>query len=169
MLQKVHIAVAILLFGFPMVMIGQNSELSIFNNLVNKTWIAKGQWENNGPDFHQEIQFKYGLENTIVISDTKGFINEAHTQFGHRNHGIRQYDEKSNSVSFWEYDVFGNVTKGTVTSNGKDIIYQYQYGENLLTDMWKYIDNNTYSYKVGTYTNGKWEHLYLDTVFKVKN
>ncbi len=147
-------------------MVGQVKELELFENLVNKTWSAKGQWENNGPQFKQEVSFHLDLENTIVVTESKGFINKEQTKFGDRNHGIRQYDKKTNTIKFWEFDVFGNVTKGTVVAQGKNIVYQYQYGESLITDMWEYVDDSTYNFKVGICNNGIWEQLYLNTVFK---
>ena len=149
-------------------MIGQTKELSIFENLVNKTWSAEGQWENNGPQFKQEVSFYFDLENTIIITKSKGFINKEQTKFGNRNHGVRQYDKSTNTIKFWEFDVFGNVTKGTVVAENKNMIYQYKYDGAIITDMWEYIDDSTYSFKVGSYNNGTWEHIYLNTVFKEK-
>lgn len=148
--------------------VGQTRDLSLFRNLVDKTWSAQGKWDN-GTEFKQDVSFHFDLDNSIVIANSKGFINEEQTKFGNRNHGIRQYDKASNTIKFWEFDVFGNVTKGIVFSEGKNIIYQYTYGEATLTDMWEYVDNSTYNFKVGTYNNGKWEQVYLSTVFKEKN
>ncbi len=158
----------VLFYLVPMSIIGQANELSVFDNLIHKTWSAEGRWENNGPQFKQEITFQFDLENTIIIADSKGFIDKEQTKFGHRNHGIRQYDKASNTIKFWEFDVFGNVTSGTVFAEGKNIIYQYKYGESVLTDMWEYVDESTYNFKVGTYNNGTWEQIYLNTVFKEK-
>lgn len=149
-----------------MVIIGQVKDLSLFENLVNKTWSAQGQWENDGPKFKQEVRFYFDLENTIVIAKSKGFINKEQTKFGNRNHGVRHYDKATNTIRFLEFDVFGNVTKGTVVSEGKSIIYQYKYGDSVITDMWEYVNDYTYNFKVGTYKDGQWEQLYLNTVFK---
>ncbi|MBR9913597.1 MAG: hypothetical protein GYB32_02025 [Algicola sp.] len=152
----------------PCLVNGQQGHLSMFQNLVNKTWVAEGQWENNGPKFKQEITFSFDLENTLVIVDSKGFINPEQTLYGHRNHGVRQFDASANTMRFWEFDVFGNVTQGTVLSEGKNILYNYTYGGAVLTDMWEYVDDKTYNFKVGTYKDGKWEKMYLNTMFKVK-
>lgn len=151
----------------PMLAIGQDGDLSAFKNLVNKTWSAQGEWAN-GQEFKQEVSFRFDLENTVIITNSKGFVNKEQTKYGNRNHGVRHYDKTSKSIKFWEFDVFGNVTTGTVITQGKNIMYQYKYGDDLVTDMWEYVDDSTYNFKVGTYTNGKWEHIYLSSVFKEK-
>lgn len=46
-----------------------------------------------------------------------------------RNHGIRQYDESTGEIRFWEFDVLGGVTEGTVTGDGRDLVYEYGYGD----------------------------------------
>jgi len=152
---------------FPMFCIGQTRDLSAFRDLVDKTWSAEGKWEN-GTEFKQDISFHYDLENTVVITNSKGFVDKEQTQYGNRNHGIRQYDKESKSIRFWEFDVYGNVTTGTVITQGKNILYQYKYGDAMVTDMWEYVDKSTYNFKVGTYINGKWETLFLNTIFKEK-
>ncbi len=160
------IKIIVLSLLFPMLNFGQNQDLALFDNLIDKTWSAEGRWENNGPKFKQEIKFSYDLEGSIILVDSKGYINKEQTKFGNRNHGIRQYDQTSKTIKFWEFDVFGNVTKGKVYAEGKNIIYQYQYGDSVITDMWEYVDDSTYNFKVGSYHNGTWKQVYLNTVFK---
>ncbi|MCD2258488.1 hypothetical protein [Psychroserpens luteolus] len=161
-----HIKIIILVLVLPLLSFGQDKDLSIFENLVDKTWSAEGQWENNGPKFKQDVHFSFDLERSVVIAKSKGFVNKEQTEFGDRNHGVRHYDKTTNTIKFWEFDVFGNVTKGKVLAEGKNIIYQYQYGESIITDMWEYVDDSTYNFKVGSYYNGTWEQVYLNTVFK---
>ncbi|WP_299118005.1 hypothetical protein [uncultured Winogradskyella sp.] len=143
----------------------QKSNLSIFDNLVEKTWKANGNW-GDGSKFYQEINFEYSLDNSIVIAKSIGYIDKEQTKLGLRNHGIRMYDKVTKSLKFWEFDVFGGLTKGTVFSKGKNIIYQYTYGTSTVTDMWEYVNDSTYNFKVGNYVNGEWEQLYLSTQFK---
>lgn len=143
----------------------QKSKLSIFDNLVAKTWKAEGNWEN-GSKFKQEIKIWYSLDSTIVITNAIGFIDKEQTKLGLRNHGIRQFDGPSGSIKFWEFDVFGGLTTGTVFAKGKDIVYQYEYGGTMVTDMWEYIDDSTYDFKVGSYENGTWKQIYLNVQFK---
>ncbi|MBW1294390.1 hypothetical protein [Aquimarina litoralis] len=143
----------------------QESNLEIFQNLMNKEWKAEGKW-GNGTVFKQEIIFKYDLNNTLVIARSKGFTNQEQTEYGWRNHGIRKFDTKSKTLRFWEFDIFGGVTEGKIIIDGKNILYQYQYGESLVTDMWEYVDDNTYNFKVGSYENKTWKQIYLETQFK---
>ena len=164
MKQKVLLIVLLVL---PSLFFAQVKELSAFNNLVNKTWIAEGKW-GDGSVFKQEISFHYDLENTIVVTKAKGFVDKEQNKFGDRNHGIRQYSKEDKEIVFWEFDVFGGVTKGTVTIEGKNMRYVYKYGDSTVTDLWEYIDQDTYRFVVGNYKNNTWEQVYLDTVFKLK-
>jgi len=148
----------------PMISFGQDAPLSIFDHVISKTWKATGNW-GDGSQFKQEIEFKYSLDSTIVIANAIGFVDQAQTKLGLRNHGIRQYDKTSGSIKFWEFDVFGGLTEGVVFAEGKNIIYQYAYGESTITDMWEYVDDTTYNFKVGSYKDGAWEQVYLETQF----
>jgi len=157
-------AVVLLLLLIPMTIFSQNSELSMFDNLVDKKWKAEGTWEN-GTIFKQEIEINYSLDRMIVLTNSKGFIDKEQIKFGLRNHGIRMFDKKSDSVKFWEFDIFGKLTEGVVLSIEKNIIYQYAYGNSFLTEMWEYVNDSTYNFKIGSYENGVWKKLYLTTQF----
>jgi len=160
--MKSIIAVLILLISINAN--GQASELSMFDNLVAKTWKAEGNW-GDGSKFEQEIKLEYSLDSTIVITNAIGFIDEERTKLGLRNHGVRQFDKQSGNVTFWEFDVFGGLTKGIVFSEDKNLLYQYEYGETTVTDMWEYVNDSTYNFKVGRYEDGAWKQIYLDTRF----
>ncbi|WP_299603268.1 hypothetical protein [uncultured Aquimarina sp.] len=149
----------------PQLVLAQEPNLDAFKNLVNKEWKAEGKW-GNGSVFKQETTFKYDLHNTLVIARSKGFTNQEQTEYGWRNHGVRKFDKTSKTIKFWEFDVFGGLTEGTIVVDGKNILYQYQYGDSLVTDMWEYVDDNTYNFKVGSYQNGVWKQVYLETQFK---
>ena len=142
----------------------QKKEISFFKALIGKTWKADGNW-GDGSKFKQEITFTFSLDSTLVIAKSKGYVDKEQTVFGDRNHGIRKYNPETKTVDFWEFDVFGGVTKGTVKVEGKDIFYTYAYGESTVTDLWEYVDSNTYNFKVGDYQNGKWNQVYLSTRF----
>ncbi len=135
--------------------------------LMGKTWSATGNW-GDGSKFKQEITFSYGLDSTLVFAKSKGFTNKEQTEYGDRNHGIRKYDTASNSYKFWEFDVFGGVTHGSLVFEGNNILYHYVYGGNTITDAWEYVDPNTYNFKVGNYENGEWKQVYLNTQFVTK-
>ena len=154
----------ILILLMPIMAFGQSSELSIFDNLVTKTWKAEGNW-GDGSKFIQEIKIDYSLDSTLVIVNSIGFIDKEQTKLGLRNHGIRQFDKVSKSIKFWEFDVFGGLTEGIVFTEGENIIYQYEYGGSNITDMWEYIDDSTYNFKIGNYNNGIWKQIYLSTKF----
>ncbi len=147
---------------------GQEANLYIFKNLTNKVWKAEGNWED-GTTFKQEIIFEFDLDSTIVIAKSKGFTNKEQTEYGPRNHGIRKYDEITKVIHFWEFDVFGGVTEGVVKIYDKNIVYQYEYGDSLITDMWEYVDNTTYNFIIGNYKDGEWKQKYLQTKFKGSN
>lgn len=153
-----------LLFAGLFQLKGQESKLSFFEPLMGKTWSAEGNW-GDGSKFKQDITFRFGLNDQVVIAESNGYTNQEQTTYGPRNHGVRKFDTATNSVKFWEFDVFGGLTEGTVTVNGKDIIYTYRYGESVVTDYWEYVDENTYNYTVGDYENGTWNQKYLTTKF----
>lgn len=142
----------------------QENPLGFFGNLVDRTWKAEGTW-GDGSQFKQEIKFHHSLEKNLIVAQSKGHTNEAQTQFGPKSHGIRMYDTVSKTVRFWEFDIFGSVTTGTVTPEGKNIRYTYAYGESAVTDLWEFVDGDTYIFKVGDYQNGEWKQVYLDTKF----
>ncbi len=142
----------------------QNKPLDFFKTLTKKTWKAEGKW-GDGSKFRQEIRFKYSLDSSLVIAESMGYIDKEQTQFGSRNHGIRKYDPTTKSVQFWEFDTFGGLTQGVVKTEGKNILYVYNYGESTVTDFWEYVDENTYNFKVGDYSEGQWKQVYLSTQF----
>jgi len=147
----------------------EETNLSMFENLVSKTWKAEGKW-SNGSKFIQEVTFKYSLNKTLVIADSIGYQDNNQSKLGPRNHGIRQLDRTTKEVKFWEFDISGGLTTGSVFAQGKNIIYQYNYGNSVVTDMWEYIDSDRYKFTVGLYENGEWKQIYLSTQFvQVKN
>ena len=136
--------------------------LSSFEPLMGKVWKAEGKW-GDGSEFRQEVTFKYDLNESIVIADSKGFINQEQTKFGNRNHGVRKYDKASGEVLFWEFDAFGGLTEGTVTFQDGTIIYTYSYSGTELSDTWKKVDDNTYNFVVANAKNP--EEKYLEAKF----
>lgn len=145
--------------------IAQQSDLSVYDHLLSKTWLAQGSWGNGSP-FYQKIEFKYNLDESIVVANAEGYIDQEQTQIGPRNHGIRQLDQETGRIKFWEFDVFGGLTQGTVEIEGRTMRYHYDYGGTEVTDEWKYLNDSTYAFTVGTYTDGTWNQVYLSTHFK---
>ncbi len=162
------IKITLILLFVVQITLAQESDLSVFKAFIGKTWKAEGNW-GDGTKFKQEIDFKFDLDSTIVITKSKGFTNKEQTKYGSRNHGIRKYDTITKTIKFWEFDVFGGVTEGEVHVDGKNIVYQYKYGESVVTDMWEYVNNTTYNFKVGNYKDDEWKEVYLETQFKASN
>lgn len=160
--MRIIVIILISFFTLPN-LFSQN--LSVFNNLVNKTWKAEGNW-GDGSIFKQTIDFEYGLDSTILKSKTYGFIDENQQEFGLRNEGIRRLDTLNNTIQFWEFDIFGGLTTGNIVVKNQSFYYQYQYGSSLVTDYWTYIDENTYQFKVGIFSDGKWSQVFLKSEFK---
>ena len=152
-----------LCFGFTSIAQNDNP-LSFFEPLMGRSWTAEGNW-GDGSKFRQTVRFEYSLNGTLVLARADGFINDDHTLYGPRNHGIRMVDPATGSVVFSEYDVFGGVTKGDVIQEGKNIRYVYKYGGTIITDLWEYVDDNTYKFTVGDFDNGTWKQVYLTTQF----
>ncbi len=160
--KLIYVFLFISVFGFS-----QKKELKAFSNLVNKMWIAEGNW-GDGSKFKQKVVMNFDLDSTLIVVKSYGFIDKEQTKFGLRSRGIRQFDKKNKKIKFWEFDVFGELTRGEVSFEDKNVLYQYEYGDTKLTDMWEYIDENTYNFKVGSLEEGKWKQLYLNTQFKVE-
>ncbi len=135
-----------------------------FMPLIGKTWIAYGEW-GNGSQFKQEIQFSTKLNGNMVVTESYGYTDQEQTVFGHRNHGIRKWNEEKGIIEFVEYDVFGGVTEGNVAFEGENIYYNYEYGSTVVTDAWIRINDYSYQFKVGNYKDGNWSQVFLDTKF----
>jgi ketosteroid isomerase-like protein len=161
--MKLFTLLFLLLNGFLM---GQDIDkhLEPFGPLLGKTWIAQGEWSNK-TSFKQEITFEAGLEGRLIKAHAMGYVDEAQTQWGQRNHGLRKWDAKAGVIKFWEYDVFGEITEGKVTTDGKNIYYTYTYGGENITDAWIWKDDKTYTFKVGNFVDGEWSQVYLETEF----
>lgn len=157
----------ILALLFTSFIANSQNTIMLFDNLVDKVWIAEGNWEDGTP-FKQELTFTKDLNNKIVKVETKGFTNNKNSSWGKRSFGVRYWNEKENKLMFTEHDVFGNMTTGIVTSNPKgDIIYTYQYEGSTLTDYLKYLDNNTYELTIGILENNRFIQTFLKTKLTV--
>lgn len=157
----------VLIACLPCILQAQEVSLDIFKPLVGKTWNAEGKW-GDGSEFKQEVRLEYDLNRNIVVAKTKGYTNTERTEFGPRNHGIRKVDPLTNTIQFWEFDVFGGLTQGTVTTDGNDIYYQYKYGDMTITDMWEFVDPFIYRYRVGEMEGKKWKQVFLEAQFLTK-
>ncbi len=146
---------------------GNENPLAFFEALMGKTWEIEANW-GDGSVFKQEISIEYGLQDQVIYSYTKGFINAERTEFGDRSFGIRKYDKESGKVLFWEFDTFGGVTTGEVIANGRDLWFVYSYGESTIADIWEYLDDETFAFRVVSYNDGEIGDMYLKGAYKVK-
>lgn len=135
-----------------------------FDNLIDKTWHAEEHWDD-GRHFKQTVTFSYDLEGTIIIAKSQGYVDEEQKIYGNRNHGIRKWDAASKQFTFYEFDVFGGLTTGTIRYEGKNIIYSYEYGGLNLEDRWIYVDDMTYRFEVAGISE-EGDKNYLSTTFR---
>ena len=139
----------------------QEDMMKVFNHLLNKTWKVEGSW-GGAMEFKQEVTFTAALEGNLVIAETKGFVDEKQTQWGHRNHGIRRYDAQEEKIKFFEYDVFGGLTQGEIQLNGKNLLYVYEYGGQMICDKWEFVNENEYKYIVGSFKDGQIDQVLME-------
>lgn len=158
------------LFLLFIINLAQSQEMKVitaFEPLVSHTWEIKGQW-SNGLNFKQEMRLNKEASGTIITANTKGFLNEAQTEWGPRNHGIRQIDADSGKIMFYEFDAFGQMTQGEVLTKDKDFYYIYEYEGLTLADHWEFVDQKNYIYRIGTYKEGALGEVYLEGTIKRK-
>ncbi len=155
----------IILLLFSASLYSQTPLTQAFDPLIGRTWITA----NADSSFRQEVTFSYDLDSTLVIAESDGYTDQSRTQWGARNHGIRRYNPNSKEIEFYEFDVFGGLTEGKVTIEGKNLYYSYQYadaGDMILTDGWEYISDGEYAFKVGNRENGQWQQIFIESIFK---
>ena len=139
------------------------SSLDIFNNLAGSTWIAAGK-QLGGHDGKTVKEISWGLDGKLV--KVKTYTTDPKTlQFGLRNEGVRTLNAESGNIEFYEFDKFGGVSKGKVIADGKDIHYEYEYGDLTLRDSWIFIDKDQYTYVVASVKNGEQDQIYHQGVF----
>ncbi len=154
-------SIAVIFSGF---ITAQELPLKVFKEFTGKTWKAEGSW-GDGSKFKQEATFEFALDSTLVIVRSKGFTDKARTNFGMRNYGIRKYDVESETIRFWEFDVFGGLTEGIVAVEGENLYYVYPYGSGIVTDAWEKEADGSYKFVVGERIDGVWKQTYLTTKF----
>lgn len=160
MVRRITVA-ALLTFVFNMALSQELKVITVFDPLVDHTWEITGKW-GNGLDFKQETTFKKEASGTIVTADTKSYLNDDQTEWGPRNHGIRQVDEASGKILFFEFDAFGRMTKGEVQVKENDFYYIYDYEGMTLCDKWEYVDEENYKYIIGAFKDGEIGEIYLE-------
>lgn len=133
-----------------------------FDDFVGCTWVLDTTWSND-VRFHQEVNYEYTLNKTVVKAQTYGTINFTTKEFGLRNEGIRMYDKGTETFKFWEFDIFGGITEGKINFSGDSTIYTYEYNDLLMQDVWIKEDVNTYTYLIRSIKDGEIQKIFLQT------
>ena len=160
-----------LLLLMPIITFSQ-SPFKAFENLIGGRWVTKGKWAM-GKEFHQEKEHTWELTKRIMVVKTYDFIDATKFDQSLRNYGIRAYDSLKNQINFYEFNAFNSMVNGKCRTEGNDIYFEYDYemgnGKSMrLTDSWKFVDKDKYEYRVGVYKDGKWEQVYLSTIYNRK-
>lgn len=138
--------------------------LDIFENLAESTWTAEGI-QLGGHDGKTVKEITWGLDGKLV--KVKTYTTDPSTlEFGLRNEGVRTFNPESGIIEFYEFDKLGGVSKGQVIVDGKDIHYEYQYGDLTLRDSWIFVNEDEYNYVVASMKDGKQDQVYHRGVFK---
>ncbi len=155
--------------GQPNSTTDREAVFAALGNLVGGKWVSEGTWGNGSP-FRQEHIYRWGPGEAFVTVRTFGFIDDDQTTFGPRNEGIRAWDDQEGVAKFWEFDRFGGISTGIVGLDGDELYYEYVYeigGETqTLRDSWTRVDDNRYTFKVGSVADGEWTAVYITTEFK---
>ncbi len=149
----------------------KETKFEAHQNLIGGTWKLNATW-NDGSPHKLHIEYRLGLNDAIIKTKTYGNIKEIGYEFGLRNEGIRYLSNQTGLKTFYEFDVFGSLTKGDIKYDGKNIYYTYEYfskeNKTVITDGWEFIDSDTYNYSIGIYDfkAKKWVQKFLNAQIK---
>ncbi|PXX99197.1 hypothetical protein DF185_15080 [Marinifilum breve] len=143
----------------------ENAPLEHFNQFTEGVWITEGEW-SNGHKFKQEIDFEWGLNHKIVKVKTYGTIDPKTKKYGLRNEGIRAYNTQDSVIQFWEFDIYGGITKGECYFEGRNLHYEYDYHGEKLKESWIFVDQDSYKYQIGSVKDGKLDKVYMKSSYK---
>ena len=143
----------------------KKSPLDFFDTFIEGKWEMSGAWAN-GKKFKQTNVFRWSLNKKIVKVQTFGTIDQKPGERGLRNEGIRAWDAQKKQIVFWEFDVYGGITRGTCTIEGKNIYYDYAYMGKTFRDSWVWVNHNKYKLKIGIYKDGVWGKVFLNAFYQ---
>ena len=138
--------------------LSREASYALFAGLVG-TWETKGNWKNGSP-YHQQMVVDKELTGNIFKAKTQDFVDSRQFDDSRRNFGVRAWDKQEMKMKFWEFDVFGGITKGEVVFEGKNIYFVYDYPDKQgkarkMADAWIFVDRNTYQFAIAEYKDGK--------------
>ena len=165
-MNKTILFISVLIFS-TLSSMAQDKESTqrVMDLLVGGTWFGTGAW-NDGSKFNQEISVEKSLGDQIYIVKTVGNIGGDEPAQGLRNHGVRAWDSSTGVMKFFEFDIFGGITEGTVVLEGKNIFYVYEYEGQILTDAWIYKNDNTFEFVVGIRSGDEWTEVFCNAGFR---
>lgn len=174
--MKISLTFLILLFSSQLSSqlpaLTKEESYSKYSNLLGGIWATKGKWQS-GSEYHQEILVETELSKNIFTVKTQDYVDSKKFDNARRNYGIRAWDDKEKKMKFWEFDVFGGIITGEILFEGNNIYHIYVYpmksGETkTLVDAWIYVDNDTYTFKIAEYANGKPGKEFITSTYKRK-
>lgn len=129
----------------------REASYALFSNLVG-TWETKGNWKNGSP-YHQQMVVAKELTGNIFTAKTRDFVDSKQFDDAGRNFGVRAWDKQEKKMKFWEFDVFGGITKGEIIFDGNNIYFVYDYPDKngnarKMADAWVHVDKNTYQFTI---------------------
>jgi len=144
----------------------QEAPLSAFENIVGSTWISEGT-QLGGHQGKTVKEIKWGLDGKIVQVTT--YTTDPNTlEFGLRNEGVRIFNAESEQLEFYEFDKKGGVSKGVIKIDGKNIYYEYPYGDLVLRDSWIYQSKDEYIYRVCAVKTDTCDQVFHEGTFNRK-
>ena len=148
---------SLLFVAFLSTLTAQDNPMTAFDNLIG-TWVSEGT-QLGGHEGKTVKEITTGLDGSII--KVKTYTTDPKTlEFGLRNEGVRTKNAETGALEFYEFDRLGGVTKGEVIIEGKDLHYQYAYGDLTLRDSWVFVDKDTYQYAVSSVKEGEVDQVY---------
>ncbi len=164
--MRTFILLLTLLTATPFYAQNDKTPFEAHQNLIGGTWHLDAKWGDGTPHL-LDITYKSSLNGKLLKTTTYGNVSKTGYERGLRNEGIRAFDATNTTMVFYEFDVFGGITKGEIKYRNKDIYYTYSYGvgdqQMTITDQWQYVDNDTYNYTIGVYNfeTQTWDQQFL--------
>lgn len=132
------------------------------DNLLGNKWDLKVQFAD-GSSLEQKFNVTKILKGNIYRVETYGNVATAGKQHGLRNEGMRGWSEENNRMEFVEADVFGGFVTGDVVFDGMDILYNYVYAGQTMTDAWVYKSADMYEFISGVRNDkGQWTEMTMN-------
>lgn len=124
-----------------------------------------GSWEIDaffldGKRLMQKFEITKGANGQIFHSKTWQKNDAGEYQL--HSEGVRSWDEMSRSFKFWEWGVDGSSVSGSIVIEGKNILYIYEYGDEIVTDVYSYERDGLFEYIIGVKEGDKWANVYAN-------